>query len=81
MGTHYLNVGYGDNDYDCRKGTPLQLLYIDNNLVGFVWQNIAPLSTIGTDWEVTSPQAIQVSTPGPHLMRIHLVRNSTSASF
>ena len=34
MGTHYLNLGYGNNDYDCRKGTPLRLLYIDNNLNG-----------------------------------------------
>ena len=75
MGTHYLNVGYGDNDYDCRKGTPLQLLYIDNNLVGFVWQNIAPLSTIGTDWEVTTPQAIQVSMRDPAQCIIELAKN------
>ena len=74
MGTHYLNVGYGNNDYDCQKGTPLQLLYIDNNLVGFVWQNIAPLSTIGTDWEVTTPLAIKVSLRDPPQCMIELAK-------
>ena len=34
MGTHYLNLDYNDDDFDCRKGLPLQLLYIDNDLNG-----------------------------------------------
>ena len=74
MGTHYLNVGYGNNEYDYRKGTPIQLLYIDNNLVGFVWQNIAPLSTIGTDWEITKLQSIQVSMRDPAQCIIELAK-------
>ena len=42
MGTHYLNMGYG-NITDCRKASPMQLIYIDNHLVGFALQHGAPL--------------------------------------
>jgi hypothetical protein len=65
MGTHYLNLGYGNNDYDCRKGTPLQLLYIDNNLNGFVWQHIAPLPINDTNWEVTTQKSIGLNLRDP----------------
>ena len=42
MGTHYLNMDYG-NKTDCRKASPMQLIYIDNHLVGFALQHGAPL--------------------------------------
>ena len=42
MGTHYLNMDYG-NKTDCRKASPMQLIYIDNHLVGFALQLAAPL--------------------------------------
>ena len=56
MGTHYLNLDYG-NKTACKKDMPLMLLYIDNNLNGFAWQHMAPLDTTGTDWEIFNMQA------------------------
>jgi hypothetical protein len=76
MGTHYLNLGYGNNDHDCRKGTPLQLLYIDNNLNGFVWQHIASLPMNGTNWEPTNLKSVGISLRDPASCITELAKNT-----
>merc|ERR1712051_487784 len=77
MGTHYLNLDYGDDDFDCRRGVPIQLLYIDDNLNGFVWQHIAPLPLKGTDWELTDLNAIKVNIRDPASCITELAKNKT----
>jgi len=75
MGTHYLNLDYGDDDFDCRRGIPIQLLYIDDNLNGFIWTHIAPLPLKGTDWELTDLKAIAVNIRDPASCIKELAKN------
>merc|ERR1712238_127048 len=42
IGIYYLNMPYYQ-DTDCRDLTPYQLIFAGNNLVGFVFQHVAPL--------------------------------------
>jgi len=48
MGMHYMNFNY-QPDQDCNEIFPLQILYSQGELIGFVWQHLAFLP--GDRWE------------------------------
>jgi len=48
MGVHYIQFNYQDTQ-KCEEVLPLQILYSDGKLVGFVWQHIGLLP--GDRWE------------------------------
>ena len=47
IGIYYLNMPYYQ-DTNCQDLTPFQLIYAGNNLVGFVFQHLAPLDGFRT---------------------------------
>ena len=47
IGIYYLNMPYYQ-DTNCQDLTPFQLIYAGNNLVGFVFQHLAPLEGFWT---------------------------------
>ena len=59
MGDHYLQFDYTP-DQDCNTVLPLQLLYDQGVLTGFVWQHIA--DPPGDLWE--HPDAMAIGTLG-----------------
>jgi len=54
MGMHYMEFNY-DPDQRCEYVFPLQILYHDGELIGFVWQHLAQLP--GDRWEHPSEKA------------------------
>jgi len=72
MGDHYLQFDYTP-DQDCNTVLPLQLLYDQGVLTGFVWQHIADLP--GDLWEHPDAMAIGAIIDRPPLCVMELQEN------
>merc|ERR1712168_37156 len=62
MGDHFIGFNY-QPDQDCFKVPPVQILYDDGKIHGFVWQHIAFLP--GDKWEHPDGKAIQAIVDRP----------------